>query len=52
MYIRDISLVNFRNYYQLQLQLTKGINIFDGDSPKAERYQKFFSYIKSFMEES
>lgn len=22
--------------------LTKGINIFDGDSPKAERYQKFF----------
>ncbi|MEA4826723.1 MAG: DNA replication/repair protein RecF [Clostridium sp.] len=36
MYIKNLSLLNFRNYDQLSLNLNKGINIFIGDNAQGK----------------
>lgn len=36
MYIKNLSLINFRNYEQLSLSLSRGINIFIGDNAQGK----------------
>ena len=36
MYIKNISLINYRNYESLQLNLSRNVNVFKGDNAQGK----------------